>query len=51
MTFYHLHHTDLRINLIKHRHRISSLLSLFYEIKDDLSIRVREENISILTYT
>ncbi len=24
MTFYHLHYTELRINLMKHRHRISS---------------------------
>ena len=26
MTFYHLHHTELRINLMKHRHRISSFV-------------------------
>ena len=26
MTFYHLHYTELRINLMKHRHRISSFV-------------------------
>ena len=26
MTFYHLHYTDLRIKLMKHRHRISSFV-------------------------
>ena len=26
MTFYHLHYTELRIELMKHRHRISSFV-------------------------
>ena len=33
MTFYHLHHTELRINLMKHRHRISSFVVLIVRNK------------------
>ena len=33
MTFYHLHYTELRINLMKHRHRISSFVVLIVRNK------------------
>ena len=33
MTFYHLHYTELRINLMKHRHRISSFVILIVRNK------------------
>lgn len=33
MTFYHLHYTELRINLMKHRHRISSFVALIVHNK------------------
>ena len=33
MTFYHLHYTDLRIKLMKHRHRISSFVVLIVRNK------------------
>ena len=33
MTFYHLHYTELRINLMKHRHRISSFVVLIVQNK------------------
>jgi hypothetical protein len=48
MTFYHLHYTELRIELMKHRHRISSFVVFILRNKKHFVNKFLKENIFTL---